>query len=478
MYKFVGKSAYLLLVLVIVLCPLRAQGQAVSLSPGTDIAGKVLASPPGTRFVLTSGTYVAQQINPKDGDTFTGQGKVVLDGAKPLAFALSDKVWTASIDPIPFGKNRCLPDHPLCNISNDLYADDAVLTPVNSLDALTSKTWYYDQANNRAVIGFNPAGHKIEIATAKWAFANTARNVSISHVVVEKYASPPQFGAIGAQGWAGNDRGGAQGWTVTDTEVRLSHGTGIQLADHSTIERCDVHHNGQKGIGARGADILVENNEIAFNNYAGYDYGWEAGGSKFSRTTNLRVLNNYVHDNLGSGLWTDIDNKNTTYRMNRVDNNAGEGIQHEISYDALIEKNTVRWNGSPPRISLWKAQITVQNSSNVIVRDNTVVVSAGAGNGITIINQERGAGELGSRLAVNNQVIHNTVTFEGPGGASGLMDALGTATNNVFHNNTYILKAGGQHFESRGKKTWAQFRDLGNDHEGQEQDASGKPIQN
>ena len=450
-------------------------GQSVTLKPGTDVAARVASSAPGTHFIFSPGIYIAQQINPRDGDSFSAGGNVILNGAKPISFLPAGKVWLAQVDSIPMGKNRCVVSRPLCNIQRDLYSDDKVLVPVSTLAELTSTTWFYDQANHQAVIGFNPSGHKLELAAARWAFSNTGRNVSISHLIVEKYASPPQFGAIGAQGWFA--QGGAQGWTVTDTEVRLSHGTGIQLADRSTIERCNVHDNGQKGVGARGADILVENNEIAYNNYAGYDYGWEAGGSKFSRTTNLRVLNNYVHDNLGSGLWTDIDNKNTTYRLNRVDHNAGEGIQHEISYDALIEKNTVRWNGSPPRVSLWSAQIALQNSSNVIVRDNIVVVSAGAGNGITVINQERGAGDYGPRLAVGNQVIHNTVTYEGSGGASGLMDTLGNATNNLFENNDYILKAGGQHFESRGRKTWQQFRALGNEKQGRQQDSDGKLIE-
>jgi hypothetical protein len=463
------------ILIVSAVAPLTAQ--IVKLVPGADVAARVAAAPPGTKFVFSPGIYVGQQINPKDGDSFIGEGTVILDGAQPLNFRGSGNVWSAPVGAITIGKIRCMHDHPLCNIQRDLYLDDKPLMPVANSDALSANTWFYDEANGSAVIGFNPAGHKLEIAVAKTAFNNTGRNVAISHLVVEKYASIPQFGAVGGQGSLGNGQGGAQGWTLTDTEVRLSHGTGIQLSDGATIEHCNIHHNGQKGLGARGANVLVENSEIAFNNYAGFDPGWEAGGTKFARTTNLRVLNNYVHDNVGSGLWTDIDNKNTTYRMNRVEHNAGSGIQHEISYDALIEQNTVRWNGAPPRISLWQAQISVQNSSNVIVRDNIVIVPPDAGNGIVVINQERGMGDLGTRLGANNQIIHNTITFEGRGGASGLMDnAKESATNNHFDNNTYILNAGGEHFESRGKKTWEQFRALGNDSNSSLVDSAGKEV--
>ncbi len=450
--------------------------QSVTLAPGVDVAAKVAAAAPGTKFIFSPGVYIAQQINPKNGDSFTGEGKVVLDGAEPLSFTAAGSTWSAPVGAIQVGNARCVSDHPLCNIQRDLYEDDKPLMPVANANALQPGTWFYDQASGQALIGFNPSGHKLEMAKAKWAFNNTAQNVTISHLIVEKYASPPQFGAIGGQGGGNNGQGGAQDWTVTDTEVRLSHGTGIQLSDRSTVERCNVHHNGQKGVGARGPNVLVENTEIAFNNYAGYDYGWEAGGTKFSRTTNLRVLNNYVHDNAGSGLWADIDNQNATFRLNRVDHNGGSGIQYEISYGALVEQNTVRWNGTPPRSSLWQAQISVQNSSNVIVRNNVVVVPAMAGNGIAVINQERGTGDLGSRLGVNNSVTHNTITYEGSGGASGLMDPLGSGTNNIFDNNTYILKAGGQHFENRGKKTWGEFRALGNDANSRLVDASGRPV--
>ena len=434
-----------------------------------DVAARVATSPPKTVFTFAPGLYDAE-ISPKDGDTFQGEGQVILSGARPVVLVPSGGVWSAVIGAVQQGSAKCLTDHPLCDLRTDLYVDDVPLRPVATQDELTSGTWFYDANSGTAVIGFNPQGHKVEVASKRWAFKNSAVDVTISHLIVEKYASPAQAGAIGAQGAAGNGHAGAQNWTVADTEVRLSHGTGIQLADHGHITHCHVHHNGQKGVGAKGADVVMEDSEIAFNNYAGYDYAWEAGGTKFARTTNLRVLRNYVHDNSGAGLWADIDNHNALFQMNRVDNNRGSGIQYEISYGATIEGNTVRWNGSAPRVSLWQAQISVQNSSDVTVRNNTVVVGPNVGNGIVVINQERGSGDQGRYVGKDNTVLMNTVTYEGAAGASGLMDTLGTAENNRFDHNTYLLKAGGQHFESRGKKSWEQFRALGYDQNSRVQD--------
>ncbi len=436
-----------------------------------DIAGRVAASPPGTAFTFSPGIYHGE-ISPKNGDSFTGEGTAILSGAKPVTFVRSGAVWSAMIGTFQKGTAKCLTDHPLCDLRTDLYLDDTPLHPVATQAELSDRTWFYDPGTGEAFISFDPAGHKLEIASGRWAFRNTAANVNISHLIVEKYASPAQFGAIGAQGATGNGFGGAQNWTVSDTEVRLSHGTGIQLGDHGRIVRCHVHHNGQKGVGAKGSEVVMEDSEVAFNNYAGYDYAWEAGGTKFARTTNLRVLRNYVHDNAGAGLWADIDNHNALFQQNRVDNNRGSGIQYEISYGATIVGNTVRWNGSAPRVSLWQAQISVQNSSDVIVKDNTVVVGPDAGNGIVVINQERGSGDGGRYVGRDNTVLGNTVTFEGAAGASGLLDTLGSAENNIFDRNTYIMQSGGQHFESRGKKSWEQFRSLGYDQNSQIKDAT------
>ena len=82
-----------------------------------------------------------------------------------------------------------------------------------------------------------------------------------------------------------------------------------------------IHHNGQLGLAAAGNGIIVEDNEIAYNNTHGFSYWWEAGGTKFVRTENLIVRRNHSHHNIGPGLWTDGNNLNTLYEHNRVTDN-------------------------------------------------------------------------------------------------------------------------------------------------------------
>src|SRR5207253_9524779 len=101
-----------------------------------------------------------------------------------------------------------------------------------------------------------------------------------------------------------------------------------------------IHHNGQMGISGGGSAASVfENNELSFNNTCGYDSGWEAGGSKWVHNGTAGgggadIRNNWVHDNNGPGLWNDGANYNTIYEYHLVENNAGAGIDHEISFNA------------------------------------------------------------------------------------------------------------------------------------------------
>ena len=83
---------------------------------------------------------------------------------------------------------------------------------------------------------------------AAFAFESAAPNVLIRNVIVEKYASVAQKGAIQSKG--------AAGWIVENCEVRLNSGTGIVIQAGGRVRGCDVHHNGQMGIGGRGKDIL------------------------------------------------------------------------------------------------------------------------------------------------------------------------------------------------------------------------------
>ena len=148
------------------------------------------------------------------------------------------------------------------------------------------------------------------------------------------------------------------------------------------------------------------------------------------------------------------------YESNKVVNNVGAGIVHEVSYMAKISNNIVKGNANVPTPSLWFSQIVLANSQNVEVYGNTVEVPSGGANAIGLVNEPRGTGSQGVWVAANNYIHNNAITFLGRGGATGLESHPGSpdATGNRFDYNTYILAAGGTvHWMWLNRMNWKSF---------------------
>jgi hypothetical protein len=439
----------------------------VTLSPADNIQLAVAAAQGGTTFVLLAGIYRMQSVQPKNGDVFKGQGSVVLNGSQLLVFEpdpAGSGLWVANAKANTINYGYCQTAYPLCGYTQDLFIDNVLQSPVSNSRAMKPGTWNFNRSTDSVYIPANPKGHIVELGMQQYAFYGSATGVQISNLTVEKYATYAQNGAIG-----GNSS--CTGWVVNNVESRWNHGRGISLGSGSTISNSFIHHNGQLGISLYGTNSQALNNEIAWNNYAGFSAGWEAGGSKFWATTNLVVRSNYVHDNKGAGLWTDTNNVDTLYDSNTVINNLNDGIKHEVSYSAVIRNNIAKGNGNTSTTWLWNAQIEVQNSSDVEVYGNKVEVPSGGGNGIALINQNRGAGTLGPWVAANNYVHDNNVTHLGNNGASGLVDDTGggAAVGNRFDTDHYSVPSGDggkRHWQWLTGMDWLAFQAVGQEVQG------------
>ena len=288
--------------------------------------------------------------------------------------------------------------------------------------------------------------------------------VRIQGLIVQRYNPPAQFGAVLAGGH--QDADGSNAWVVEDNEIRYNATGGLRLAHNVKVLRNYIHHNGQIGISGVGINILVEGNEIAYNNYQQtYQIGWAAGGAKFANTRGLVVRGNFVHHNHGNGLWNDLNSTYTLLQSNRVEDNAAQGIFYEISYDAVIRDNVVRRNGAASAGQwLYGAGILVANSRNVQVYGNTV---EGNVNGIAGIQQNRGTGTYGPYLLQNLVVLSNTVTMTR--GATGVAQSIGdnsvfTIWNNRFQGNAYSLGTNAKPFRwMNAPRTEAEWRAYGQD---------------
>jgi parallel beta-helix repeat protein len=303
---------------------------------------------------------------------------------------------------------------------------------------------------------------------AQSAFESFASGVSISNLIIEKYASPPQRSAVRAAH--------AAAWTIENCEVRLNGSGGIGVGNGSRIRSSNVHHNGQYGVGGIGKDVVIENNRIWANNTRGFEFRWEAGGVKLVLSEGVVLRANSVYDNVGPGLWCDISCRDVVYEGNRVERNHDAGIFFEISYRAIIRNNVVRHNGISHRKWFWGADITIAASETVTVENNDLTVSP-RGCGIILVDQSRQIKGGGKYKTRDDIVRDNVITFEGAPCAGGVSDVapgdenfdIITNGGNRFDHNTYIVpqQSGPARFVwGHSVFGWDEFR-------GQGQEANG-----
>jgi hypothetical protein len=342
-----------------------------------------------------------------------------------------------------------------------------------TLSAVVPGTFYRDYASKQIYIADNPTSHTMEVIVCSLPFlavGTGAEGVTIGGLTIEKFA--------------GNSQGAVQGnatWTIQNNEVRLNHGDGIEA--NGKILGNYSHDNGEFGLegGFATTAMDVENNEFAFNTWANFANG---GGAKFEYATNLVVRNNYAHDNNGAGLHTDGDCANVLYEYNHTKNNLNFGIEHEISWAAIIRYNLLENEAavSAPHLNntIWaRPAIGIFNSSNVQVYGNTITNSA---NGIGGVLVSRGnsnhAPNTGQPYLLKNLDVHDNIfsgiTYEAAGviRTSDFDESVYTSWNNHFTNNTYSLAdLSGLYFvwlDSSGKNTyaphtWVQWQGFGND---------------
>jgi nitrous oxidase accessory protein NosD len=444
-----------------------AQATPVTLQPGNDIAAAVNSFPAGTAFLLKSGMYRMQSIVPKAGDSFLGEPGTVLSGARVLtSFTREGAYWVAGGQAqegptvgLSNSPAQCSTGFPRCMRPEDLFFDDKPLLHVASLSNVSPGRWFFDYAADKIYFADDPTGRKVETSVTTQAFRATygMNGVIIRGLTVEKYANPGQTGAV-----SGVD---VARWTIEGNDIRLNHGTGVALTGgpNHRIASNNIHDNGQMGINGYNTDgLMIEANEIAYNNYAGYNSSWEAGGAKLTWSRTLTVRNNNAHHNRGNGLWTDTDNVNVLYDNNVASDNEGQGIFHEIGYDAVIRNNITERNT--------QHGILVDASPNVEVYGNTVRSNARLeqimGRQATPVTQ---VGRYGA-LVLQNLYVHDNTIAGGGSGVSPMNQASGdtsfyTSRNNRFVHNTYDLRgvAAAPFFWSLASQTETAWKAYGQD---------------
>lgn len=448
-------------------------GDVVVIEPNdSNIQAIVNTTSEGQYFVLECGVYREQTIIPKNGQTFDGQDCAELNGARiVMGWQFDGTYWTLS--GLPDEKRfhgSCADGSDLCKHREDLFVDGVLSERVATLAELGPGAIYRE--GNTIFLLDDPRDREVELGLTSFAFGGSAQGVVLRDIVVTHYANDSQSGAV--HGKSGID------WQIINVTATWNHGGGLYVGPGARVVGGLFADNGQIGVKAQGNDIVIDGVEIARNNYAGYSAGWEAGGTKFVRTDGLVVRNSCVYDNIGPGLWTDIDNINTLYEDNVVFGNFMSGIKHEISYAAIIRRNTVADNGWKGIGWMYDAGIMIQNSPDVEVYGNFVQVHRDYGTGITIAHQNRGSGAFGPHDAIRNDIHDNTTVFLGDasapkrpsGGVIGGLSGMGRSgeaelaeffESNRWEDNEYVIPPDREYmpfFKTDGaSRTWAYIQE-------------------
>ncbi|ALJ38210.1 MULTISPECIES: right-handed parallel beta-helix repeat-containing protein [Azospirillum] len=444
--------------------PLTAAGAeppTVSLRPGADIQAAVDRHPPGARFRLEAGVHRLHSIVPKDRNLFEGAPGAVLSGARRLtAFVHRGPVWIARgqtqkgrVNAVEF----CRAGFPRCAHPEDLFIDDAPMLHVGSRSAVGPGRWFFDYDADEIVIGDDPTGRIVETSVIPRAFGGTASGVVIQALTIEKYAAPIQAAAVDAEF--------GPGWTIRNSVLRLNHGVGVNAGNGSRILDNRILDNGHAGFSGSGTDFLIAGNEIARNGYAGVDFHWEGGGGKITESGGGGLIRgNCVHDNVGAGIWADIDVHRLVIENNLVFGNADNGITYEISYDGVIRNNRVADNGQRGQGWFWGAQILISSAQRVKVYGNDIDVPGGYGNAVTVVSQDR----VPYTPAVGNEIFDNRIVIRNVNARIGAVtdvdaDNAVVAAGNRLYGNRYHLADPGERiwFWNDAEADWDAIRAQG-----------------
>jgi hypothetical protein len=177
------------------------------------------------------------------------------------------------------------------------------------------------------------------------AFTQTAPGVTIKYLTIQNFVPGLDHAAV-------NHDSGAN-WTIQHNTITNNSGAGVLIGPGDVVSFNCLKANGQYGFNAfhSGGDsnITLDHNEIAGNNTGNWDVVQPGcgcvGGGKIWNTINGSITNNWVHDNIGPGIWVDTDNAGMLIHSNYIADNDSEAIFYEISYNAQITNNNILRNG-------------------------------------------------------------------------------------------------------------------------------------
>jgi len=268
---------------------------------------------------------------------------------------------------------------------------------------------------------------------------------------------------------------GADRWTVEYNEIHHNL-TGLTASNGMMVRNNYIHHNvgpdpyssndrlrggGFESLLAQG--VVFDHNEISYN-------GQMQKVASLSPNTIFR--NNFVHHNLGNGVWYDGENPGSLIENNIVEDNVGMGIFYEVSGQGVIRNNAIRRNTDNG--------ILIATSHSVDIYGNTLADNFRAINffvNCAAVNSPYG-GEIGEEIYMQDVSAHdNTITVGTRSGAwanaltsyscdaSSLLPYTNGSKNLTFTHNTYYVPSLTAWYWVWGAAAeyWSQWQALGQD---------------
>lgn len=358
-------------------------GSTIDHPPGS-LQSLIDAAPSGAEIVVPSGTYRESVVIDRP---LTLRGPdAEIRGSDPWDEWRSNGSRWISAEAVPEFQTgaRCVEAR--CDWPEQVFIDGASRLQV---EARPGPGEFALDGDRHIVLGDDPTGHLVEVTVRPFWMEIDGPDVTIDGFTMRHAATPSQFGGLQA-------RDGADRLTVRNVTLSDTHAALISFQDVSDASLLDslVERGGQLGIQSGGdgtTNLTIRGNVVRGNNTEGFDPEWEAGGMKITQAIGLRVTDNDVEDNLGPGIWCDIDCRDIVIAENRVTGNSGNGIFFEISQGADIVGNRIAENGWAAPTWGWGAGVLISSSSGATVRDNDLAWNA---DGITVISQERGRDEI------------------------------------------------------------------------------------
>lgn len=466
----------------------------MNLNPGDDIVSIVNNHAAGTTYVFAPGIYrLTGFINPHDLDKFSGpcasppcpdHDNAILNGSQVITpvFNATYRFWaiggrTQALPKAIFDSRQCEIGWEGCYLPEDLYFTDKnthAITVKHRLEKATLPNlpemhpgdWYFDDTSHVIYMKDDPTSFIVETGVAEAAFrrwdasqngGSKANEVTIQGLTIEKFANPLTRGAIGCCVTGDGDSAFGINYTVQNNEIRYNHSIGIKANFGWRMLGNYIHHNGTFGISATPGNatvpsgIVIRDNEISYNNVDNRtDTKWGGGGNKSTQTLGLIYLHNYVHDNHGAGLWTDISNRSAVFDGNTILHNTGSGVMHEIGWGAtLVRNNKLLNNDYTDDVGSgggWGANLFSSTSSGVEAYCNVIRVDSAGGNAMIVLASDRGSDPYlpppdNYYTSSGNRFHHNTVFWDGMNGnywgVVGAVQYDGSRSSKLFSENSF-----------------------------------------